>query len=500
MTLNGFASINATKILSEKYKEFSFNPLGKTGLLISEVGFGGYKIDIRSPLNRDALKKALLSGINLIDTSSNYTDGNSEILIGEVLSEIVNANLLSRDSVVVVTKGGCLQGQNYDLSQERKEEGSPFLELVEIKKGFEYCIHPEFIEDQIKRSLDRLKLKSIDVYLLQEPEYYLKWAKNKNTDKETARSKCYARIKKAFEYLEKEVQKGRIKYYGISSNTFSSDPDEYYFISLERLINIANEISPFNHFSVIEFPLNLIEKDAVLKRNQSNNMTLLELAENKNMGVLISRPLNAKFNNKLIKLAKPIVPAVPTKEIINTELENIHILEKTIFQKLKLLGNAEILSEIKNNLFVFEELNDNWLNFEDTFDWKTKLNQYYLPRFHYYKNYIKNNSLKNEEFEMDLFSCTFKIGKLFSLISAYWDNEYSNFTASIKAELVVQIPELVNTAKLSNMAIRALRSTKGSTAVLVGMTHIPYVTDVVNELKIHVSKDFNWNKVNITVN
>jgi len=499
MTLNGFASINATKMFSEKYKEFHFNPLGKTSLLVSEVGFGGYKIDIRSPLNRDALKKALLSGINLIDTSSNYTDGNSEILIGEVLSEVVNANLLSRDSVVVVTKGGCLQGQNYDLSQERKEEGFPFLELIEVKKGFEYCIHPEFIEDQIKRSLDRLKLKAIDIYLLQEPEYYLQWAKNKNADKESARNKCYARIKNAFEYLEKEVQKGRIKYYGVSSNTFTNDTNEFEYISLEKIIGIANEISPFNHFNVIEFPMNLIEKDAVLKTNQSNKMTLLELAENNNLGVLISRPLNAKLNNKLIKLAKPIVPAVPTEGIINTELENIHILEKTILQKLELLKDTEILSEIKNNLFVFEELNKSWLDFEDTFDWKTKLNKYYLPRFHYYKNYIKNNSLKNEEFEMDLFSCTFKIGKLFSLISAYWDNEYSIFTANIKPELVAQAPELANAAKLSNMAIRALRSTKGTTTVLVGMTHIPYVTDVVNELKNPVSKDFNWNKVNITV-
>ncbi|HBG48936.1 MAG TPA: hypothetical protein DDW90_05440 [Cyanobacteria bacterium UBA9971] len=499
MTLNGFASTNATKMFSEKYKEFNFNPLGKTGLLVTEVGFGGYKIDIRSPLNRDALKKALLSGINLVDTSSNYTDGNSEILIGEVLSEIANANLLSRDSIVVVTKCGCLQGHNFDLSQERKNEGFPFLELVEIEKGFEYCIHPEFIEDQIKRSLERLKLKTIDIYLLQEPEYYLKWAKNKNVDKETARNKCYAKIKKAFEYLEKEVQKGRIKYYGISSNTFSSDPDEYDFISLEKIISIANEISPFNHFGVIEFPMNLIEKDAVLKINQSNNMTLLELAEIKNLGVLISRPLNAKFNNKLIKLAKPVVPAVPTKEIINAELVAIDKLEKTILKKLKLLGNEEILSEIKNNLFVFEELNDNWQDFEDTFDWKNKLNKYFLPRFHYYKNYIKNNSLKNEEFEMDLFSCTFKTGKLFSLISAYWDNEYSKFTSKIKAELVLQVPELANAAKLSNMAIRSLRATKGSTAVLVGIHHVLYVIDAINELKNPVCKDFNWNKVNISV-
>jgi len=56
MTIEGCATKNGTKIFSEKYKEFKFNPLGKTDLLVTEVGFGGYRIDIRSPLNIDALK------------------------------------------------------------------------------------------------------------------------------------------------------------------------------------------------------------------------------------------------------------------------------------------------------------------------------------------------------------------------------------------------------------------------------------------------------------
>jgi len=499
MTMNSFASTKATQLLSKKFTDFNYNTLGKTDLLVSEVGFGGRKIDIRSPLNRDALKKALLSGINLIDTSSNYTDGNSETLIGEVLTEIVNADILSRESVVIVTKGGCLQGENYDLSRERKEDNIPFPELVEIKEGFEYCIHPECLDEQIRISLERMNLKTIDIYLIQKPEYYLKWAKNKKIDKETARNKLYTQLKKAFEYLEKEVQKGRIKHYGLSSNTFTRDTGEYDFISLEKIISISDEISPYNHFDVIEFPMNLFEKEAILKKNQSNNMSLLDLAKKKNLGVLIGSPLNVKFNNKSLKLAKPVVPAVPTKEIIDAEFIAISKLEKIIVKKLTLLENTEILSEVKNNLFVFEELNNNWQDFKDIFDWKNKLNKHYLPRFHYYKNYIKNNSLKNEELEMDLYSCTFKVGRLFSLISAYWENEYSKFTDKIHSELVDSIPEFDKATKLSNMAIRALRSTEGITSVLVGMTKVPYVYDVINELKHPVNKSFDWNKINITV-
>jgi hypothetical protein len=519
MTLKNFASIADTKLYSEKHKNLKFNSLGRTDLLVSEVGFGGYRIDIRSPLNRDALKKALLSGINLIDTSSNYTDGNSELLIGEVLQELVNANMLSRESVVIVTKGGYLQGKNYALSLSRKEENYPFPELVEYEEGLEHCIHPEFIEDQIKRSLERLKLKTIDIYLLHNPEYYLKYAEKKGIDISTAREEYYRRIKKAFEYLEKEVQNGRIKHYGISSNTFTNDADTFDFTSLEKIISIAEEISKNNHFSVIEFPMNLLENNAATKTNQFGNeashtysfgklttqvsktgqpggTTLLDLAEKKNLGVLINRPLNAFYNNKVIRLAEPLVHNAPSIEAINQELENINNLEKSITEKLKLYGYTDISSSIIKNLFIFNELNHRWTESKDIFRWEAKLNKHFLPKFHYYKNYIKNNSLKNEELEMDLFSCTFKIGKLFSLISSYYNNEYLKFTDRIKKDLAVSVPELKTSKKLSHMAIHTLRSTKGVTTVLVGLDQVPYVSDAIEELKQPVNKDFDWNKIN----
>lgn len=38
-----------------------------------------------------------MSGMNVIDTSPNYTDGKSEVLVGNVLSGLVEAQNLSRD-------------------------------------------------------------------------------------------------------------------------------------------------------------------------------------------------------------------------------------------------------------------------------------------------------------------------------------------------------------------------------------------------------------------
>ena len=61
--------------------------LGRTGLQVSRVGFGGYRVDDETIGHRQALELALDQGCNLIDTSTNYTDGGSERMIGAVLAE-----------------------------------------------------------------------------------------------------------------------------------------------------------------------------------------------------------------------------------------------------------------------------------------------------------------------------------------------------------------------------------------------------------------------------
>jgi aryl-alcohol dehydrogenase-like predicted oxidoreductase len=78
---------------------------------VSSVGFGGYRVHDETPEHRDALRRALLSGGNLIDTSTNYTDGGSERLVGAVVNELVGSGKLRREEIVVVSKIGYVQGR-----------------------------------------------------------------------------------------------------------------------------------------------------------------------------------------------------------------------------------------------------------------------------------------------------------------------------------------------------------------------------------------------------
>ena len=56
-----------------------------SALPVSRIGFGCYRVDDQAPGHREALERALADGCTLIDTSTNYTDGGSERLVGAVL-------------------------------------------------------------------------------------------------------------------------------------------------------------------------------------------------------------------------------------------------------------------------------------------------------------------------------------------------------------------------------------------------------------------------------
>jgi len=79
---------------------------------------------------------------------------------------------------------------------------------------------------------------------------------------------------------------------------------------------MAEAIGPEHHFGVVQLPMNLYEDGAVLLANQPCGMTALEFARQKNLGVLINRPLNAFTENRLLRLADvDAAESLPAEEI-----------------------------------------------------------------------------------------------------------------------------------------------------------------------------------------
>jgi aryl-alcohol dehydrogenase-like predicted oxidoreductase len=79
-----------------------YRTLGRTGLSVSEIGFGGWAIggswgEQKESDSVAALHRALDLGCNFVDTAAGYGDGRSERIIGRVLKE-------RKETVFVATK------------------------------------------------------------------------------------------------------------------------------------------------------------------------------------------------------------------------------------------------------------------------------------------------------------------------------------------------------------------------------------------------------------
>jgi len=293
--------------------EHGYGRFGATGLTTSRLGFGTYRVATREPEHREALKKALREGVNLIDTSTNYMDGDSERLVGSVLSESIKSGELNREEVIVVSKIGYVQGDNLKQAEAREQAGRPYPDMVKYGEGIWHCIDPEYLADQLTLSLDRLGLAKLDVCLLHNPEYFLsEAAHHEGGDLATTRDAFYRRVEQAFAFFESQVAAGRISYYGVSSNTVTADTSDAEATLLSRLCDAARAAAVSqkvarHHFAVLQCPMNLYEAGALVTPNTGvdQHETVLEVAQREGIAVLVNRPLNAMPTNKsgVVRLA-----------------------------------------------------------------------------------------------------------------------------------------------------------------------------------------------------
>jgi aryl-alcohol dehydrogenase-like predicted oxidoreductase len=483
--IKGYATVDAIQESVARNDHISYVPLGSTGLMVSQAGFGGYRISSGVVHHEKALKFAVRSGINLIDTSANYADGGSEALVGQILDELTSAAEVDRGQVIVISKVGYLQGENFALSQQRKSEGRPFQELVEYSQGLEHCIHPEFIEDQLTRSLARLNLETLDGYLLHNPEYYLGWAFKNGLTPESARKEFYRRIRAAFEHLEREVEQGRIRFYGISSNTFPAAAGDPEFTCLQTVWEIAESISIHHHFRLVQMPFNLLEPGAVLEANQPADQSVLAFAEAKGLGVLINRPLNAFAANRMFRLAD--LPQTRRMET-NAVIEKIRLLIKSETRLWKkIIPDLDIPRGLRIRLKQQNEVGDHlkhyWKNFGSYENFRQAQKGMYWPRVQGVLDFLMPYAGENENLTQWLESHPVRLSEALEAVGSIYVEEAARNLRHIVYAVNETDPDWAQASTLSQKAIRVLRSTTGVSVVLVGMRRVAYVEDVLTELK-----------------
>lgn len=192
-----------------KYRQF-----GRTDLKVSEIGFGAWGIggpamagdipigwgEVEDKTSIEALAKSHDLGINFYDTADFYGLGHSEEIIGTVFG--------NKKDVIIATKVG------HKLANDNSI-------LLDYSK--------KHILESCENSLKRLKRDAIDYYQLHSAKLDHLYD-----------GECI----EAMEQLKKE---GKIRYWGISLNTFNVEPEGNFFIQnkigdgFQLVLNIINQ-------------------------------------------------------------------------------------------------------------------------------------------------------------------------------------------------------------------------------------------------------------------
>jgi aryl-alcohol dehydrogenase-like predicted oxidoreductase len=132
-------------------------PLGTSGLQITQVGFGawaigggGWAYGWGSQDDTDsvtAIKHAVASGVNWVDTAAIYGLGHSEEVVGRALREIPAA-----ERPYVFTKGGQVADRTRPFAEPQRN------------------LRPESIRKEVDASLKRLGVDQIDLYQFHWPD------------------------------------------------------------------------------------------------------------------------------------------------------------------------------------------------------------------------------------------------------------------------------------------------------------------------------------------
>ena len=477
--LTGHATTEGTGAYAARHAATAFVKLG--ALSVSRLGFGGYRVDDGAPEHRAALVKAFGAGVNLVDTSTNYTDGRSERLVGEVLAELAQKEELSRSEVVVVSKIGYVQGENLDIARQRRTDEKPYPEMVEVGDDIWHCMHPEWLGDQLDRSLGRLGLETLDVCLVHNPEYFLSNAVRRGEGPlSKLRDEFYRRLEQAFAHFEKEVERGRIRFFGVSSNTCTRPADDREATSLSRMLAAARAAGgEQHHFRVLQLPMNLAESGALFEQN-NDDKTVLELARDAGIAVLVNRPLNAIVGDGLLRLAD--APGVDGAPPFGAQLSRVQSLEQEFRRNIAPHLQTAKGSAPASSLFNWgDQLAKLPARIESLEQWRDIQRQVIAPRVGHALSML-DQALEGElaeQFRDFRVRYLPELDKLLGAMRAKAAGKSRARTARIVKAIDPLLPAERRGATLSQKALWTLTSVPGVTTVLVGARQPEYVDDAL---------------------
>ncbi len=247
------------------------------GLTVSSLGMGTY-LGNADPVTDGkyaaAVLKSLVLGINVFDSAINYRYQRSERSVGAGLKKAIEAGTVTRDHVLLCTKGGFIAGELEPPTKEWFEE--TFVKTGIITAGEEivaggHCMSPKYLKFGVEQSRKNLGVETIDVFYVHNPETQIPVV---------GPAEFYRRLTEAFRALEECAAEGKIQFYGTATwqayRVPETDPS---FVSLAETLKCAEAAGgPGHRFKAVQFPANLGLPEAYRLETQPRGETLVPAA------------------------------------------------------------------------------------------------------------------------------------------------------------------------------------------------------------------------------
>jgi aryl-alcohol dehydrogenase-like predicted oxidoreductase len=233
----------------------------------------------------------LASGVNVLDTAGNYRCRRAERSLGRAFDRLLAGGAVRREAFFVSTKAGYIPFDGVRPADPAGYVRAAYIETgiarPEDIVGGSQCIAPAFLRDQIGRSRQCLRLHTVDLFYLHNPEYMIR---------PLGKAEWHARMRAAFVTLEEQVAAGTIAAYGTATwDGFRVGPEQTEHLELAELAALAQSVGGAgHHFAAIQLPVSLAAPEAVGELTQTVNrtrMTVSDAAAALGVAVFASAPL-----------------------------------------------------------------------------------------------------------------------------------------------------------------------------------------------------------------
>lgn len=319
----GVANATATQAYKKKqgrgFAEGHYSDFLQTGIQLSSIGVGtfpGTATDAVDANIASLVERALVQGLNVIDTATHYRYGRSVSAVGQGVRQAIAAGI-PREAMFLVSKGGFLlfpEGPPADFERWFEHEiAARGLGARNEAAGNVHLLAPAYLRHQIRLSRERMGVATLDAFLIDQPEVQVP---------HIGKQELIRRLDRAFIALEQAVRDGEIGFYGVSSfHSFRAHTEDPLFLSLASMLGLAEQAAKQvfgeharHHFAVVQLPFNEVMLEGFTRFNQitgqGNEASTLQAALQLGIFTMASHTL---FKGHLARQSVDIVQqALPT--------------------------------------------------------------------------------------------------------------------------------------------------------------------------------------------